>query len=54
MEENKTTQRQWEHLSSWEGRGRAAKFPVVVESGLQLELVGETSQTTPVLYSLIA
>ena len=53
MEEEETTKRQWEHLSCWEGLGRAGKFPVVVESHLQLKLVGETSQTTQDLYFLI-
>lgn len=45
MGEEENTQRQWEHLSDWEGRGRAGKFPVVLESGLQLKLVGGPSQT---------
>lgn len=53
MEEEETTQRQWEHLSCWEGRGRPGKFPVVLESGLQLKLVGETSKTTQDPYFLI-
>lgn len=45
MEEEETTQRQWEHLSYWEGSGMAGKFPVVLESGLQQKLLGETTKT---------
>lgn len=52
-EEDETTQRQWEHLNYWEGRDLAGKFPVVLESGLQPKLVGETSQTARDLYFLI-
>lgn len=53
MEEEEITQKQWEHLSYWEGRGRVGKFPVVLESGLQLKLVGEASQTAQDFYRLI-
>lgn len=46
MEEEETTQRQWEHLSYWEGSGMAGKFPVVLESRLQLKLEGEITKTS--------
>lgn len=42
MEEEETT---CGNTSHWEGLGRAGKSPVVLQSELQLKLLGETSQT---------